>query len=336
MKFPSKSHSHPIFHQSHQISTEIPWKPTILRGHGLLKKNRLPARIPRGLWRQPPDVAWFLWANVGNMLEECGKTQTSVGKSLGKATILYNNPIVKFGTLKWDTVCCFSQDLIIVLGDWLVFCRHPFGIIIPFSCLWPYLKQPAGLWTIRWSHVDPVSVPVRGCGADICTHGLAIFGPHHFGQISGPHHMALSIGYPMVPPNALVDHQIISRKIATTGAGFNPLFRHTHIMGSCYAWIASVPETSRFQHWFPTNSHHHSFHEVVVSSLQFPQIGLISGWECDIKFQWTHFFSKCQGFSPHELAILSGFPSIFPPFSPWKKRPTVPAFPKSIHFPPLS
>ena len=126
-----------------------------------------------------------------------------------------------------------------------------------------------------------------------------------------------------------------------------------------------MPETSRFQHWrFPTNSHHHSFHEVVVSSLQFPQIGLISEWECDIKFQWTHVFSigsscpfktasprkfsnkpvsgsfqsKCQGFLRiilrFEVAKSHHFPTIFPAFSHHfrhEKRPKrCVAFPNSI------
>ena len=56
-----------------------------------------------------------------------------------------------------------------------------------------------------------------------------------------------------VPPNALVDHRIvsvISLKIAITGAVKPPFQTHTHTSWghATYAWIASVPETSRFQH----------------------------------------------------------------------------------------
>ena len=99
-----------------------------------------------------------------------------------------------------------------------------------------------------------------------------------------------------------------------------------------------------------------------MSSLQFPQIGLISEWECDIKFQHTSFQpldphllsrhlpkfsnkpvsgsfqSKCQGFLRiilrFEVAKSHHFPTIFPAFSHDfgnEKRPKrCVAFPNSI------
>ena len=68
-------------------------KTTILRGHGLLKNTAAGSAVPRalaaasrrGLISQPAGATLGKrWANVGNMLEECGKTQTYVGKYLGK------------------------------------------------------------------------------------------------------------------------------------------------------------------------------------------------------------------------------------------------------------
>jgi len=68
-------------------------KTTILRGHGLLKNTAAGSAVPRalaaasrrGLISQPAGATLGKrCANVGNMLEECGKTQTYVGKYLGK------------------------------------------------------------------------------------------------------------------------------------------------------------------------------------------------------------------------------------------------------------
>jgi hypothetical protein len=118
-----------------------------------------------------------------------GTCWKNAGKHKHKLENILGNPRLTIPS-KWDTVRFFStpHNSIRWLAGVLsppIWDNHPIFMLVTIFETTSWLVDHT---MISWSHVDPVLVLVRRCGADICTHGLAIFGPHHFGQISVASH----------------------------------------------------------------------------------------------------------------------------------------------------